>query len=557
MLKTKIISSLDKCFLDSSFEEFAEITHVNIYKNTNAAFQLLPYDDEEVSDTARVHYKVRLEGDIADKAVLRTVENIPNYIPFPQSPKRAKELDPTYIRTTAGLYPDVLVPIQHGDWFSVIKGQLRSLWIDVINDGISSGEHELKVQLCDMEGNAVSENEVVIKVIDASLPEQDTRVTQWFYADCVADYYDLEVWSDKHFEYCRRVIKTAVDNGINMIYVPLLTPALDTAVGGERTTTQLVGVTVENGKYSFDLSLLDRYIDMLLDCGVKYFEMCHLFTQWGAYHAAKVMATVDGEYKRIFGWDTDAAGEEYVTFLKAMLTEVTAYLDKKGLRDRTYFHISDEPGSEHLEQYKKNKENLKSVIGGWKLLDALSHVDFYKEGLVEIPVPISNSIESFMPEDIKERWIYYCCGPSVGYSNRFMGMHSARTRFMGMQMYKYGIEGFLHWGLNFYNNQYSHDHIDPFLNGNAGFWAGGGDAVSIYPGRHGMPLESLRLIAFAQGIEDIRALKLCEQYYSKEEIVARLEELFGETITFKKCVNDTETMEKMRAAIDQMIMEKI
>ena len=556
MLKTKIISSLDKCFLDSSYEEFNEIKSINIYRNTDGAFQLLPSDLEE-SDMARTYFKVKAEGDIADKVSFRTVESVPNYLPFQQTPKRAAELDPGYVRTTAGLYPDLLLPIQHGDWFSAIKCQHRTLWVDVKNDGIPAGEHKLKIMLCDMEGSKVTENEITVKVINAELPEQETRVTQWFYADCVADYYDLEIWSDKHFEYCRRVIETAVKNGINMIYVPLFTPALDTAVGHERTTAQLVGVKVEKGEYSFDLSLLDRYIDMLLSCGVKYFEMCHLFTQWGAYHAAKVMATVDGEYKRIFGWDTDAAGEEYVTFLKKMLTEVTSYLEKKGLKDRTYFHISDEPNSGHLEQYKKNKENLKSVLDGWKLLDALSHVEFYKEGVVEIPVPISESIESFMAEDIKERWIYYCCYPTVGYSNRFMGMHSARTRFMGMQMYKYGIEGFLHWGLNFYNNQFSHDHIDPFLNGNAGYWAGGGDAVSIYPGRHGTPLESLRLIAFRQGLEDIRALKLCESLYSKEEVVNRLEELFGEAITFKKCVNDTETMEKMRATIDQMIMEKI
>ena len=408
-----------------------------------------------------------------------------------------------------------------------------------------------------MNGNKVTENKIVVNVIDALLPPQETRVTQWFYADCVADYYDLEPWSDKHFEYCRRIIKTAVDNGINMIYVPLFTPALDTAVGGERTTVQLVRVTKERNKYTFDLTLLDRYINMLLDCGVKYFEMCHLFTQWGAYHAAKVMATVDGEYKRIFGWDTDSAGEDYVRFLKEMLTEVTAYLEKKGLRDRTYFHISDEPNINHLEQYKKHKENLQQIIGGWKQLDALSHVDFYRDGLVDIPVPISNSIEDFMAEDIKERWIYYCCGPSVGYSNRFMGMHSARTRFMGMQMYKYGIEGFLQWGLNFYNNQFSHDHIDPFLNGNAGYWAGGGDAVSIYPGRRGQPLESLRIVAFRQGLEDIRALKLCESLYSKEEVVGKLEEIFGESITFKKCVDDTETMQKMRDVIDKMIIEKL
>lgn len=556
MLKTKIISSMEKCFLDSSYDEFAEIKHLNIYKNTDGAFQVLPVDDAE-DRTARVYYKIKVEGDIADRVVLRTVENIPNYLPHDLTPKAAKKADPTFLRTTAGLYPDVLVPIQHTDWFAVIGGHIRTLWVDIKNDGIPAGEHSLKVMLCNMNGEAVTENEITVKVINAELPQQETIVTQWFYADCIADYYDLKMWSKKHFEYCRRFVKTAVENGINMIMVPVFTPPLDTAVGHERTTTQLVGVTVTEDGYEFDLTLVDKWIDMLDECGVKYFEISHLFTQWGAYHAPKVVAKVNGRTKKIFGWDTAAEGKEYVDFLNAFLKEFTAYIKKKGIKDRVYFHISDEPVTEHLEQYKLNKKNLSKVLSGFKILDALSHVEFYKEGVCEIPVPVSNSIEDFLKEDIKERWIYYCCGPSVGYSNRFMCMHLARTRFMGIQMYKYGIEGFLHWGYNFYNNQYSHDHIDPFLNGNAGFWAGGGDAVSVYPGRHGTPLESIRIIAFRQGLEDIRALKLCEKYYSKEEIVARLEEIFGESITFKKCVNDTATMQKLRDTVDQMIIEKV
>ena len=113
MLKTKIISSLDKCFLDSSYEEFDEIKSITIYKNTDGAFQLLPSDLEE-SDMARTYFKVKAEGDIADKVSFRTVESVPNYLPFQQTPKRAAELDPGYLRTTAGLYPDLLLPIQHG-----------------------------------------------------------------------------------------------------------------------------------------------------------------------------------------------------------------------------------------------------------------------------------------------------------------------------------------------------------------------------------------------------------------------------------------------------------
>lgn len=101
---------------------------------------------------------------------------------------------------------------------------------------------------------------------------------------------------------------------------------------------------------------------MLRECGIKYFEMSHLFTQWGAEHAPKIVATVNGRKKKIFGWETDASSNEYVTFLNQFLKEFTAHFDKLGLRDYVCFHISDEPSEKHIEQYKKNKKIFKRCL---------------------------------------------------------------------------------------------------------------------------------------------------------------------------------------------------
>ena len=56
--------------------------------------------------------------------------------------------------------------------------------------------------------------------------------------------------------------------------------------------------------------------------GIKYFEHSHLFTQWGAKHAPKVIATVNGEKKRIFGWDVLAVSDEYKEFLAAFMPAI-------------------------------------------------------------------------------------------------------------------------------------------------------------------------------------------------------------------------------------------
>ncbi len=557
MLELKFVSSLDKCFLDQTPADFAEVERIRVYQNNTASCQLLVYNGDE-SYQIQKWFKVVIEGDIAPYVRLRNVEHIANYLPVPVTADRAMAADPQLVRVTPGLYPDILTPLLHHGQIGLTYQSLRSVWLDVVNDGtLTPGNHTVTIQLMETveeQEKLAAQISLTVEVINAALPEQDTIVTQWFYADCIADYYEVEVFSDRHFELCRQFIQTAVDNGMNMILTPVFTPPLDTAVGGERTTTQLVGVTVTQGKYAFDFSLLDRWMQMCEACGIRYFEISHLFTQWGAYHAPKVMATVDGEYRRIFGWESDAAGEDYVTFLKEFLTALTAHLRAGGYTDRVYFHISDEPNDTHLEQYKINTGNVKPYIEGFKQLDALSHVEFYRQGLCQIPVPITSSMKDFLKEDIEERWVYYCCGPWLGTSNRYMSMHSARNRCIGIQMYKYDVRGYLHWGYNYYNDQFSDDVVNPFLSANAGNWGGGGDACCVYPGRKGQPLESLRLISLREGLEDIRVLKLCEQFLPKEELVARMEAICGK-LNFDMFIADTATMTAIRDMLDEIVIE--
>lgn len=397
--------------------------------------------------------------------------------------------------------------------------------------------------------------ELEVAVMDLALPPQETKVTNWFYADCLADYYETEVFSDRHFEICENFLRAAVRGGVNMILMPVVTPPLDTYVGGERTTCQLVGITRNQGEYSFDFSLVDRWLAMCDRCGVKYIEVCHLFSQWGGEHAPKIMAEVDGTYQQIFGWDTDAGGEEYVTFLRTFLKALTAYLEKRGDKARTYFHISDEPNEKHLAQYRINQETVREVLDGWKVMDALSDVEFYRKGLCQTPVSCTSHIEDFMKEDISERWVYYACSP-LDTANRGFAIPSARTRSLGMQMYKYGIDGFLHWGFNFYNNQCSYDHINPFLNPCGGYFRAeiGGDCHLVYPGAEGKPLESLRLEASRQAYEDIRVFRLCESFYGKERVVEEIERITGE-IDFFRCVNDVATMQRLRDRMDDLILD--
>ena len=129
---------------------------------------------------------------------------------------------------------------------------------------------------------------VTVNVIDAQLPRQTLIHTKWFHTDCLSTYYGVEVFSEEYWRIVENFAQKAVQRGINMLLTPIHTPPLDTRVGSERPTVQLVDVYVnEQGAYSFGFEKLYRWVEMCKRCGVQYYEMAHLFTQWGAKHAPK------------------------------------------------------------------------------------------------------------------------------------------------------------------------------------------------------------------------------------------------------------------------------
>ena len=96
---------------------------------------------------------------------------------------------------------------------------------------------------------------------------------------CIRDrYYGVEVFSEDYWRIVERQIRLAVRRGINMILTPIHTPPLDTRVGGERPTVQLVDVYRKQGQYSFGFEKLERWVRMCQGAGMKYCEMAHLFT---------------------------------------------------------------------------------------------------------------------------------------------------------------------------------------------------------------------------------------------------------------------------------------
>lgn len=540
-LMIKCLDSLEKVFLDQEPVEIKE--RITALWGETVSFQVAYLLD------ADKYYRGRVEVESQLPYRIRKVSHVPVHYPC------ARGRDDNYLRTTPGLYPDLLEDIHDGE-IVLVRDQWLSLWIDLeIGDNVAAGEYPVKIYIYDDTDELLGQTEVSAEIIGAKLPKLPINHTEWFYADCLADYYRVEVFSEEHWKIIEEFMKTATRRKCNTILTPLFTYALDTYIGGERTTVQLVKVTVREGKYSFNFDALKRWVDLAHKCGFEYFEMSHLFTQWGIKAAPKIMADVDGTYKRIFGWDTPATGGAYEEFLRVFLPELTKELKELGIADKCYFHISDEPKANMLEDYMKAKQVVAPYLNGFHMIDALSSIAFYEDGLVEIPVCANNHIEPFLEKKVENLWSYYCCTQGDKVSNRFMSMPSYRNRIYGIQVYLHNIKGILHWGYNFYNSVKSKRHIDPYRITDCEYGMPSGDSFLVYPGADGIPEESIRIMVLDEAMSDICAMYLLESLTDRKTVEQIIEEEAGMKITFSEYPKDSSFCIRVRNRINKKISE--
>ncbi len=134
-----------------------------------------------------------------------------------------------------------------------------------------------------------------------------------------------------------------------------------------------------------------------------------------------------------------------------------------------------------------------------------------------------------------------------------MALPSLRNRVLGLQLYCFEIEGFLHWGYNFYNSRLSREKINPYAVTDAGESFPSGDAFLVYPGADYQPEASLRLKVLEQGLQDQRALQCLEGLTSRQAVLSLIERESGQPITFSSWPNDANWLLQLRHQVNLAI----
>ncbi len=493
-MKTIISSSMVKIFMK---DDCFPIKGGVCFQNESLTFQIYIQAEEDFCGdvraeglSAKVYRVCKLKGD----STLRPLR------------------DDYFVAQQDEIYPDLLQPI---DKLCLAAGESATLFVGIPATEKQIGVHTVSVYI------GVERIFFPVEVLGKKLPETDLILTNWFHLDGICHRYGVTPFTQAFYDRFRQFLEAYVKLGNTMLLIPLFTPPLDTEVGGERLTTQLVGVNKEGDCYSFDFTELKNYIDIASEYGIKYFEFSHLFTQWGGEFCPKIEVTESGERKNIFGWSVSSTDEGYLQFLAQFLTAFIPKLEEWGIKERSFMHLTDEPHDKHVAAYEKLFTFIKERNGGISTMDALSSYEFAAKGIVDMPAVSIESPDLPLFQE-REHLLYYCVGVDDNYiTNRYFHMPTLRTTVLGMQIYMEGAKGFLHWGYNFYNSEHSRSPINPYEDTTASGVYPAGDSFLVYPGKEGVEY-SLRYFAILQAFEEYRLLKGAEACIGREGVLAIL-----------------------------------
>lgn len=479
------------------------------------------------------------------------VENVPG------SCTAREDHDDYIIDENADIFPDVLRKYDGGE--ILLSEYVRKNFFFEINgkkNNLTVGKHFIEITADNVPENKIESKAVFeLEVLSAEAEENDLIVARWLHYDCIADKCGVVPFSESFFVAVENYIRSAVEHGHTMAYIPMFTPPLDTAVGKERRTIQSVSVIRSSKGYSFDFSDFDRLISICRKCGIRYFELSHLFTQWGAEFCPKIaVKDENGQSVNAFGWDVSSESREYADFLKSFLIALCVHLKELNIFENSYLHLSDEPDRKVIGRYARLNKLVKTYAPDLKTIDAMASYELADEGCVDLPVAELGGENDFLNCG-KEFLVYYACTTYKNhYSNIFLNMPLLRTRILGVQMYLTEVKGCLHWGYNYYNSVYSLYPVDPFRETSADGYFPSGDGFVVYPDGKNV-LSSLRLEAFFDGIQDYCALKALEKKLGRSRVVGLVND-YGIASNFTDYDTDENNYLNLREQVNRLLATK-
>lgn len=406
------------------------------------------------------------------------------------------------IVSPSGYYPD---PIFTDSTFSLAPHEPQPIWVTIpIPVDAKPGSYTGTVEVSAVIGGVTERltRDFVIQVYPATIESTSLWVTNWIHHSPESLSFlnggvNVPFFTDRYWELITLFAERLKGTGQNVIMLPV---------------QKLVQYTIDGDRYRFDFTNLAKSIAIYQKAGVmERLAGSHIGYRMGDWYSQFGVEVPVKEGDEIVAKMLPLEDPRSENFIKQFLPELLAFLNVNGLGEHYLQHVADEPVPENVGSYKAIASVVKKYMPNTKIIDATIGSDLV--GSIDIWVPLLDFLHKEYDfykqrqEAGDEVWFYTCLGPQGNYANRFIEQPLIFPRLLHWINHKYGVTGYLHWGLSAWHMPYRQDVYKDvtgmFDDGNV---LPGGDSYLVYPAFNKL-YSSVRMEAMRDGINDYELLK--------------------------------------------------
>lgn len=426
----------------------------------------------------------------------------------------------------------------------VERRKIQAVWVEChatedTRPGIYHGKIRLYSHTLFEDERTAGECSFSLTVKDWMLPEPKEYqfyLDLWQHNANIARRYQVPLWSDEHFAILDRYLHSLAQLGQKAVTAVVSEiPWSGQYSFRDREPADLfeysmVRITREtNGRFSYDFSALDRYVQMAEQHGIAAeIELFGLLGIWQDEEAGygSVMADhPDGV--RIRYYDQSSCTFRFIrkrADFDAYVQALHHHLIDKGWIERVRV-LADEPKDFAL--FQKQLAALQEAAPSFRYKLAIHRTEFIQKnpGPIHDYVPILNCVAAEYTRllDLKRQLpgkilFYVCCYPD--FPNTFLSSPPLESRVIPWLVEKLQLDGFLRWNYTVWPESPLEK-----LSYRAPGWKAG-DMNFVYPGAAGKPLLSLRYKWLQRGIRDYELMQLLKRSGQSEKVENLLNRVF-------------------------------
>ncbi len=392
---------------------------------------------------------------------------------------------------------------------------VRPIWcaIEVPSD-IPAGKYTADLHLCkDME--VIGTLTLNVNVIERTMPAVESwafHLDFWQQPYAVSRYYDVERWSNDHFDALRPYMKALGRAGQKVV-----TAILFHEPWGRQSYDKfdpMVETTLKaDGNWAFDYTIFDRWVEFMDGCGINTQINCYSMVPWDMKFRYLDEATDTYRYL-----STQTSTEEYSKLWTAFLTDFASHLKEKGWFEKTAIGM-DERG---LGAMRDAIAIVNRAAPGLKISLAGNYHSEISADLYDYSIAYS---QKFPADELTRRreagqksTSYVCCADPG--ANIFTNKPLSDAAYLPVQAVAAGLDGILHWSwINWPENPLIDSRLQ--LPDVEGYTFAPGDTYSYYPG----PRSSVRFERLIEGIQQTEKIRVLREQWEADGNTEKLNEL--------------------------------